>query len=65
MFTLRAMEFIMFLNSNYGLKTCQFLLEQFWSLIKMGEDKSYMIIDEGNDIIRQIRERYPNCFLAS
>jgi len=52
----------MFLNSNYGLKTCQFLLEQFWSLIKMSEDKSYMIIDEGNDIIRQIRERYPNCF---
>jgi len=28
----------------------------------LGEDKEYMIIDEGNDIIKQIRERYPMCF---
>jgi hypothetical protein len=28
----------------------------------MPEDKSYMIIDEGNDIIQQLRDRYPKCF---
>lgn len=28
----------------------------------MGEDKQYMIIDEGNEIIKLLRERYPKCF---